>query len=125
MTAAKFLGTKIIFMDLQCTLLWSWWLKHKRKLTDHHHGPMGYAMVSMASFLSLVHESVGNVKCEQTNTWQTHWISPVHLPSSVDSGNAMLNTSTTTFHYNKKCLFKRSVHLLLVKPQNYDHCDDT
>jgi len=61
MTAAKFLGTKIIFMNLQCTLLWSWWLKHQRKLTDHHHGPMGYAMVSMVSFLSLVHESVGNV----------------------------------------------------------------
>jgi hypothetical protein len=61
MRAAKFLGTKIIFMNLQGTLLWSWWLKHKQKLTDHHHGPMGYATVCMASFLCLVHESVDNV----------------------------------------------------------------
>jgi hypothetical protein len=61
MTAAKFLGTKIIFVNLQGTPLCSWWLKHKQKLTDHHHGPMGYATVSMASFSCLVHESVGNV----------------------------------------------------------------
>lgn len=60
-TAAKFLGTKITFMNFQGTLLWCWWLKHKWKLNDHHHGPMGYATVSMASFLCLVHESVGNV----------------------------------------------------------------
>jgi hypothetical protein len=56
MTAAKFLGTKIIFVNLQGTLLWSWWLKYKRKLTHHNHGPMGYATVSMASFLCVVHE---------------------------------------------------------------------
>ena len=60
MTAAKFLGTKIIFVNLQGTLLCSWWLTHKRKLTVITTMVPWAMPVSMASFLCLVHESVDN-----------------------------------------------------------------
>ena len=78
MTAAKFLGIKITFMNLQGTLLWSWWPKHKRKGTDQHHGPRGYATVSMASFLCLVHESVDNVSVSK-QIYGRHTVNPLFI----------------------------------------------